>query len=102
MIKKIKALVDAAKKGNALANPELWKNRQSSSNLTVMVVSFLLALVASAKTFGFDVPLDDKQITELGYLIAGAAGVVLGAFNWYLTLATSKKVGFENGEKNEL
>ena len=79
-------LIEALQAGKELANPAGWKNRQTTMNLLVAVLSLLLLALRIA---GIDLQLSDDQLTG----IAEAVAVILGLVNMFLTTATSKKVG---------
>jgi len=59
---KLLALLDLFRKGNAVADPALWKSRQIKATLLLPVFG---ALIAVLRAFGLEVPLDDTQITQL-------------------------------------
>ena len=80
---KLLALLDLFRKGNAVADPALWKNRQIAATLLLPVFG---ALVAVLRAFGLEVPLDDTQITQL------VTGLVV-LLNLLLTYSTTDKVG---------
>ena len=80
---KLLALLDLFRKGNAVADPALWKSRQIKATLLLPVFG---ALVAVLRAFGLEVPLDDTQITQL------VTGLVV-LLNLVLTLTSSDKVG---------
>lgn len=80
---KLLALLDLFRKGNAVADPALWKSRQIKA--TVLLPTFG-ALIAVLRAFGLEVPLDDTQITQL------VTGLVV-LLNLLLTLTTTDKVG---------
>ena len=80
---KLLALLDLFRKGNAVADPALWKSRQIKA--TVLLPTFG-ALVAVLRAFGLEVPLDDTQITQL---VTGLVVVI----NLLLTYSTTDKVG---------
>lgn len=65
--------------GQSLSNPDTWKNAQALTNLGI-------ALAAIVATFVPGVNLSSETIGSVAVAIASIA-------NWYLTLATSKKVG---------
>jgi hypothetical protein len=65
--------------GHALSNPDTWKNAQALTNLGI-------ALAAIVATFVPGVNLPSETIGSVAVAVASVA-------NWYLTLATSKKVG---------
>ena len=83
MMTKLLALLDLFRKGNAIADPALWKNRQIAATVLLPVFG---ALVATLDAFGVKVPLDDTQITQL------VTGLVV-LLNLVLTLTTPDKVG---------
>lgn len=87
MIDKIKALFSVLKKGEQVANPAAWKNRQVAVSA---VTGLLVAVVAGSKAFGYDLGVSDAQIESA--VIGGASVIGLGMSIW-TTLATSKKVG---------
>lgn len=78
-------IFEAVQAGKELSNPEIWKNRQTTMNMLVVLLSgsaYLASLLG-----GVTVPQD---------VVTGAAeaiAIVLGLINAYLTTATSKKVG---------
>ena len=80
---KLLALLDLFRKGNAVADPALWKSRQIKATLLLPVFG---ALVAVLRAFGLEVPLDDTQITQL---VTGLVVVI----NLLLTYSTTDKVG---------
>ena len=80
---KLLTLLDLFRKGNAVADPELWKSRQIKATLLLPVFG---ALIAVLRAFGLEVPLDDTQITQL------VTGLVV-LLNLVLTVSTTDKVG---------
>ena len=80
---KLLALLDLFRKGNAVADPQLWKNRQIAATLLLPTFG---ALIAVLRAFGLEVPLDDTQITQL------VTGLVV-LLNLLLTVSTTDKVG---------
>ena len=80
---KLLALLDLFRKGNAVADPALWKSRQIAATLLLPTFG---ALIAVLRAFGLEVPLDDTQITQL------VTGLVV-LLNLVLTLTSSDKVG---------
>ena len=80
---KLLTLLDLFRKGNAVADPALWKSRQIKATLLLPTFG---ALVAVLRAFGLEVPLDDTQITQL------VTGLVV-LLNLVLTLTTTNKVG---------
>ena len=80
---KLLALLDLFRKGNAVADPALWKSRQIKATLLLPTFG---ALIAVLRAFGLEVPLDDTQITQL------VTGLVV-LLNLLLTVSTTDKVG---------
>lgn len=83
MLNKIKALWEVIQLGKSVADPEKWKKHQIQVNV---LGGLFIGVAQLAKAFNYDIYLDEETATTL------AAGVI-AAFNWYLTLATSAKVG---------
>ena len=84
---KILAALQVYRKGNVVANPAAWKNGQ----VTASVLAGLLgALIALAKTFGYNLPLTDDQLLTIGGAIVAVAGLFL---NPTATVVSSDKVG---------
>lgn len=80
---KLLDLLDLLRKGSAVTDPALWKNR---SALTLALTGLILVIVKVAKGYGYDLPIGE---TEAASLAAGVA-VLVGLFSTY---ATSDKVG---------
>ena len=80
---KLLDLLDLFRKGAAVSEPALWKNR---SALTLALTALILTGCRVAKGYGYDVPIGE---TEAATLAAGIA-IVVGLFSTY---ATSEKVG---------
>lgn len=82
----VTSFFQALQAGKELANAETWKNAQQLAN---SLTALLVALVAIAAVFGYQIPLSPEQIGSLanGFL------VVLGLFNWLATAVSSKRVG---------
>ena len=72
---KLWALFNAFRKGSALTDPDLWRNRAGAANA---VVGALAAIVALAAVFGhkLEVNNDDLQAIALG-VVAIALGLAL-------------------------
>lgn len=82
---KFTSIIDVMRKGSAVAEPELWKNRQITGT------AFAAALVAGlhlARSFGYESPVSDEDITQ-------AAIAVVTLWNVVLTIATSNRVGLD-------
>ena len=71
--------------GQAVADPQKWKNRQIT---TTMLAGLIVAAVNVAKSFGYDFPID----ADTANAIAVSALVVVNAV---LTITTSKTVGIK-------
>ncbi len=83
MLQKIKAAWEVLQLGKSLANPQKWKRKQ----IEVTALGGLFIGVAQlAKMFNYDIYLDEDTATAF-------AAAIIGAVNWYFTLATSTKVG---------
>ena len=79
----MKALFDLFKKGNAVADPSKWKNRQITATMLAMLI---VALIKVIGLFGYEIPVDENTATAI-------AGGIIGVVNVVLTLTTSKTVG---------
>lgn len=80
---KLMILFTLFRRGTEISNVERWKKHQIDGNI---VGGFILALVAAAKAFGYEFPID-----EASALIVG--GSVVAIVNVVLTTITSKRVG---------
>lgn len=82
---KFAAFFDLFRRGSAVADPALWKNR---SALALAIAGLLAALVQLAKVYGYElpVPLTHDEIAALAGGIATVIGIVC-------TFVTSDKVG---------
>ena len=80
---KLLALLDLFRKGNQVADPQAWKAGQVNA---AYLGALVLALVAVAKAFGFDLPMDRDTALLIG-------GGVFAFVNWVLTIVTSRKAG---------
>jgi hypothetical protein len=76
-------LLDLLRKGSAVTDPKLWKDRTA---MTLALTGLILVIVKLAKGAGYELPIGE---TEAASLAAGVA-VVVGLFSNY---ATSDKVG---------
>jgi len=85
MFRIIRAAFDVFLAGQSVNNPAAWKNAQ-------LVCNLLVALVALAAAFGFDLGLSDAEI-------AGGAAFIAAVVNGILVVATSEKVGLPDGKK---
>lgn len=82
-MRKLANLWRVFKLGEAVANPAAWKTGQIQANA---VTALLVALVALAKSFGYDLPITDEQLD-------GVAVGLLAVVNIVFTVTTSKTVG---------
>lgn len=80
---KLLDLLDLLRKGSAVTDPALWKNR---SAFTLALTGLILVIVKVLKGYGHDLPIGE---TEAASIAAGVA-VLVGLFS---TFATSDKVG---------
>lgn len=80
---KLLDLLDLFRKGAAVSEPALWKNR---SALTLALTALILTGCRAAKGFGYEIPISE---TDAASIAAGVA-VLVGLFSTY---ATSDKVG---------
>jgi hypothetical protein len=86
MIHKVTSALTVLRRGQMVANPETWKNRQ----IAVTAVSALVAAVFGlAEVFGYGVPIDKESLDGIA---AGIVTLVL-MFNGWATIATTEKVG---------
>ena len=75
--------LDLFRKGAAVSDPKLWKDRTA---LTLALTGLILVIVKVAGGYGYAIPIGE---TEAASIAAGVA-VVVGLFSTY---ATSDKVG---------
>lgn len=88
MMDKIKAVWAVFKTGEMVANPTAWKKKQVTSGI---LAAFLSAVVALIKALGYDIPLTDDQLLQIG----GAVIAVLGLFNGVATVVSTDKLGLQ-------
>lgn len=93
IFKLVNLLPDVLKKGQVVANPELWKKGQITSGV---LTTFLTAVLALAKVFGYDIPLTDEQIA---YIASGILSTY-GMYNIVATVASTDKVGLADKSSN--
>ena len=91
MINKIKAAWEVLQLGKSLADPQKWKKRQVGITL---LGGFFIGIAQLAKMFNYDIYLDEDTATAI-------AGGIIGAVNFYFTLATSTKVGVGSKPEGE-
>lgn len=77
---KLLALLDLFRKGSAVTEPELWKNRAA---LVMTLSGLIIAINSVARAFGHDLHID----TETATAIAGGVAAVAGVLSTYLTSA---------------
>ena len=75
--------LDLFRKGAAVSDPKLWKDRTA---LTLALTGVILAVVKVAGGMGYAIPISETEAATL----AAAVAVVVGLFSTY---ATSDKVG---------
>lgn len=80
---KLLDLLDLFRKGAAVSEPALWKNR---SALVMALTALILTGCRVARGYGYEIPISD---TDAASIAAGIA-VLVGLFSTY---ATSDKVG---------
>lgn len=80
---KLLALLDVFRKGSAVSEPQVWKDRTA---LTLALTGLILALAKAAKGMGYDFGIDQESAATLAAGVAVAVGL-LGNY------ATSDKVG---------
>lgn len=84
MWQKMKAGMAALKAGNEAVSAVMLKRGQMAGSLAV----FITSLVALAKAFGVEVPIDEQQAITLG----GAVGVLFGVYNHFATAASTSRI----------
>ena len=82
-MEKLLALFALLRKGGEVTDVEKWKKHQIDANILGGV---LLALVAVAKAFGYELPVTDDVALSIG-------GGIVAAVNVILTAITSKRAG---------
>lgn len=80
---KLMSIVEVFKKGQAVANPTLWKNRQVT---TTVLVAIIFAVINMLSVFGYTVYVDIDTANIIATCIIAVVNVVL-------TYATSDKIG---------
>ena len=84
---KILAALNVFRKGQVVANPAAWKTGQITGSI---LAGLLAAIVAGAKTFGYELPVSDDQLLAIGSGIVAIVGLFL---NPAATVVSSDKVG---------
>jgi hypothetical protein len=93
---KLLAAFQVYKKGNVVANPTAWKNGQITGSI---LAGLFGALIALAKTFGYDLPLSDDQLLTIGGAVVAIAGLFL---NPTATVVSSDKVGVQSSDQTPI
>lgn len=88
-LNKVASVIDLFRKGQSVANPEKWKNRQVT---TTVVATVIVAGANTATVFGYPVPVDMDTANTL------AVGLI-SIFNAIMTYVTTDKIGLP--EKQE-
>jgi hypothetical protein len=86
MFDKISAGLDVFRKGSIVANPTAWKKGQITAS---MIGAALVAVVVLAKAFGYDIPLSNDDMQQIGSVVL----IVFGLFNTAATVVSTDKVG---------
>ena len=79
-------LIGALQAGKQLENSKEWKNAQATTNAIAAILAAVLAILPMV---GFNLPVTHEQLVA----IASGAAAMLGLYNTYTTVATSKTVG---------
>jgi len=99
MMKKLLAFFSVLKKGRQVANPAAWKAGQITGSV---LAGLLGAVVALAKVYGYELPLNDEQLLAIGSAIVAIVGLFLSPA---ITVASTEKVGLpaktESGSKTK-
>jgi hypothetical protein len=82
----ISEAIKALKAGEELKNAETWKNVQATAGAVSAVFGAVIMVLGWV---GVHLNVTTEELT---YIAGGVAGI-LGVFNGYTTLATSKRVG---------
>lgn len=80
---KLMLFFDLFRKGSAITDPKLWKDR---SALTLALTGVILAIVKVAGGLGYAIPISETEAATL----AAAVAIAVGLLSTYLT---SDKVG---------
>ena len=76
----------AFNQGKRLADSSTWKNRAAATSALALTIGAILAI---AKGFGYDIPVDSDTVQA----IAGGIAASVIAFNGIVQIITSKSVG---------
>lgn len=88
MFGKLKAFYCLFQAGQMVSNPAAWKTGQMTAGL---IAAFLGAALAIAKAFGYDIPLSDGDLVQIG----GVVLTIFGLFNGAVTVTTTDKIGLQ-------
>jgi hypothetical protein len=80
---KLFAFIDLFRRGSAVTDPDLWKNRAGA---VAAVAGLISALVQIARLYGYDLPLDADGILAL-------AGGIVTLVSLFLAYGTSRNTG---------
>lgn len=80
---KLSAIIDLFRKGSEVANAEAWKKGQITANT---VIALLAAIAATARAFGYPIPVDNDGIAAIG-------GGLFALSNVIFTVVSSSRVG---------
>lgn len=94
MMGKLLAFLAVFRKGRQVANPAAWKAGQITGSV---LAGLLGAIVALAKVFNYELPLNDEQLLAIGSAIVAIFGLFISPA---ITTATTEKVGLR--AKNEV
>jgi hypothetical protein len=84
MFNRLKLFYGLFKQGQQVSNPEFWHKGQAV--VQPVIAALIIALVALARSFGYELPIPD----DLAFSIAGA---IFFAVNSVLTIIASKHIG---------
>ena len=82
-VNKLAAFFVLFRKGAAVSEPRLWKQRQITATV---LASLIMAVVGVANVYGYVLPIDNETAIAI-------AGGVLGIVNTILTITTTDKIG---------
>ena len=88
MLRLLMSFFQVLKAGEQLSDVVFWKNTQSIVGSITVILGFVVMLLRMWRP---DIIVPDDVLAEWALGIA----TVLGGFNKFLTLATSKKVGIK-------
>jgi hypothetical protein len=80
---KLSAIIDLFRKGSEVANAEAWKKGQITANT---VIALLAAIAATARAFGYPIPVDNDSIAAIG-------GGLFALVNLIFTVVSSSRAG---------